>query len=235
PTLPSDATLYPSLLLQGGWFNVLSLTAEDRERTALYQREARRDELKASAGSFDEYLSALNIEIALVTPDDEHRLARLAQLGQRTNQFNLTGSRPQAGEIRQMLADERYRVLCIEGRDRFGDYGLVGGVIVEKRGAQQDDWWIRTFLLSCRVFERSIEQAVLRAVLDDAQRAGARSVHGEFLPTKKNARFEVFYPSQGFSRVELGGATQAYRHELGSLPALVPWINVVNARQEVAA
>jgi FkbH-like protein len=235
PVLSGDATAYPSILLRGGWFNVLALTAEDRERTSLYQREARRDELKAAAVSFDEYLTALAIEIDLVVPEDELRLARLAQLGQRTNQFNLTGHRHQAGELRSMVSDERFLVLGIKGRDRFGEYGLVGGVVVEKTGPKLREWWIRSFLLSCRVFERGIECAALRSILDDARAAGASAVYGEFVPSKKNVRFETFYTSQGFARVEAEGAGLVYRHGLDVLPAPVPWISTRSTREGVAA
>lgn len=225
PELPEDAAYYSSILLDGGWFNALALTAEDSQRTTLYRREVQRNELKASLVSFDDYLRQLDIEVSLVHPD-AHRIARLAQLAQRTNQFNFTGRRYQSGELEEMASNPRFTVFGIEGGDRFGDYGLVGCLILEKAGARLDEWWIRNYLMSCRVFSRGIEAAVLRHVLETARLQGIRQVFGEFVRTNKNQRFEEFYPAHGFELVESDGGVRLYRHELTSLPDPVNWVNL---------
>lgn len=232
PELPDDAAYYPAILLAGGWFDVLSLTAEDRERTALYKSELLRDELKSDLASFEAYVQALGVEVDLVVPD-RFRLARFAQLGQRTNQFNLTGRRYQVGELEGMLASRRHLVLGVEGRDRFGAYGLVGGVVIEQTGERHEQWWIRNFLLSCRVFSRGIEGAVLCHLLRAARAAGAAAVHGEFVPSRKNGRFESFYPSHGFVALEAQAGARLYRHDLSTIDDPAPWL-VVRQLEETA-
>jgi FkbH-like protein len=242
--VPDDPALYASALVSRGDFNVLATTAEDAQRTSFYRGHVARARLERAAGSYEQFLSGLNLEIALVPPS-ALRLPRLVQLGQRTNQFNLAARRYQAGDIEAMARGGRHLIYGIEGRDRCGDYGLVGAVLIDRASggreaseggpAAGDEWWIRNFLLSCRVFSRGIERAVLREILLRARAQRAAAVFAEYVASDKNQRFKGFYEDNGFAPVLQDAARATFRHDLERLPEPVSWIQLSVETEEMAA
>ncbi|MER6915976.1 HAD-IIIC family phosphatase [Streptomyces sp. NPDC000594] len=195
--LDEEPALHVERLLADGWFDVPELTAEDRARAAQYRTDAARQDLQESAGSMEEYLAGLGVEVSF-SPVQEHEIARVSQVTLRTNQFNLTTERLQQADIRARLDSPDHRVLAIRSRDRFGDNGLVGAVLIDT-APDGGGWRIDNMLLSCRVFARGIEQSCLAAVLRAARDAGAGAVHARYRPTAKNHKVRGLYPSVGFT------------------------------------
>ncbi|MEU0991395.1 HAD-IIIC family phosphatase [Streptomyces sp. NPDC005953] len=211
--LDEEPALHIERLLADGWFDVPELTAEDRARAALYRTDAARQDLQESAGSMEEYLAGLGVQVTL-SPVREHEIARVSQVTLRTNQFNLTTERLQQADVRARRESPEHLVLAIRSADRFGDNGLVGVVLVSGVGTG-GAWHIDNMLLSCRVFARGIEEACLSALLQRAREAGAPGVEARYRPTAKNHRVRGLYPSVGFTETgEDVDGTVAFRHDL---------------------
>lgn len=212
--LDEEPALHVERLLADGWFDVVELTAEDRLRVEQYRTEAAREDLLQSAGSMEEYLAELDVEVTL-SPVAEHETARASQITLRTNQFNLTTERLQQAAIRARRDEPGRPVLAIRSRDRFGDNGLVGLILVDATAEAGGGWHIDNMVLSCRVFARGIEQACLAAVLREARDRGATAVHARYRPTAKNHKVRGLYPSVGFAQTgEDADGTVSFRHDL---------------------
>jgi FkbH-like protein len=232
--VPRDPSDYVRALVDGNWFMTLATTDDDRARTASYQQQTRREALRQTAGSYEEYLQDLDIRVAIVAPT-EFNLPRLTQLNARTNQFNMTTRRFQSAEMQEMVADPAFAIFGVQARDRFGDYGLVGSAIVEKVAtATGTRWHLRNLLMSCRVLGRGAESAALRFVLATAARAGASEVSADYIVTPKNAKYRDFYPSNGFAFHSQDGDTVIFRHDLQTVAPADPWITVTAAIEEAA-
>jgi FkbH-like protein len=192
--LGAEPALAPERLLADGWFDTLELTEADRERSARYRVEAARSDLRESASSVEEYLRQLGVRVSV---ERAHLgdVGRLAQLTQRTNQFNLTTERLTAPEVRSMTEDPGRLVLTVRSSDRFGDDGVVGALFACR---EPDGLRVENLLLSCRVLGRGIERAVVASVLDHAKVEGLTQVTAGYRPTPRNHRVREFWPSVGF-------------------------------------
>ena len=195
--LPKDPTGYPDLIRSYGRFDALAYSEEDRNRNRMYRAEVQR---KQARGDFEvtdleQYYRYLEMELA-VADVDQYSMPRVSQLTQRTNQFNLTTRRYSESDIAAFVADTGARVLALRLNDRFGDMGIVGVVIVR---VDQDEALLDSFMLSCRVIGRGVEDALLTAGLAAARENGAKRALGLYAPTPKNAQVKDFYPNQGFS------------------------------------
>ncbi|MGO4461383.1 HAD-IIIC family phosphatase [Streptomyces sp. M-16] len=213
--LGTEPALHVSRLLADGWFDTPRLTGDDLARTARYHEAAARTELERGSGSYEEYLRGLGVRVR-IAPPGPHEGDRVAQLSLRTNQFNLTGERLGADRIAALAADPAALVLAVHVGDRFGDSGLAGAVLgrYADDGLHLDGFW-----LSCRVFARGVEQAVLATLLAHAADRALPAVHARHRPTAKNARAAGFYPSLGFA--ETAGdpdGSLRFRHDLAELP-----------------
>lgn len=208
-----EPALHAERLLRDGWFDVRSLTAEDWARPARYREERARQDFLHSFESLDGYLRELDISVTLA-PVDAAGLDRVSQLTLRTNQFNLTTRRLQPAEVRALHEEPAVRVLTIESADRFGDNGVVGVVLLRREAGVLH---IENFLLSCRVFSRGIEQAVLGAVLGHAFDGGATEVRAAYARTPRNGKVADFYPRAGFETVREDADSADFR--LVSRPA----------------
>ncbi len=202
-------------LLHDGWFDALELTSEDRTRVGKYRDELVRKDFLDSFETLEDYLRQLDVRVRLAEVGDPD-VARVAQLTQRTNQFNLTTRRLQPEDVRALTADPAALVLAIHSADRFGDNGLVGAVLAHRDG---DVLHLDNFLLSCRVFSRGIEQACLVALLRHARDAGIGHVLGTYRPTAKNTKVKDLYPRNGFIPLtdpagEHGTDTAVFSHDL---------------------
>jgi FkbH-like protein len=182
----------------------LKVTEEDRRRTELYRENLARDRFEKSAGSLSDFLAGLQLHIEIATPS-EAQVPRVAQLTQRTNQFNFSTRRCSESEIAGLqAAGQGCRVVTVA--DRFGDYGLVGAVIYEPRA---EALHVDTLLLSCRVLGRGVEHAMMRTLGELAVAAGLAQVVARFVPTKKNQPARRFLDSLATheKRSEPDGAT----------------------------
>ncbi|MFF7476757.1 HAD-IIIC family phosphatase [Streptomyces sp. NPDC008092] len=181
-------------LLRDGWFDVRELTAEDRVRASRYRDEAARKSFLDSFDSTEDFLRELDVQVR-IGPVTAAEIPRVSQLTLRTNQFNLTAERLQPADVHALAKDAAALVLAVHAGDRFGDHGLVGAVLARRVG---DQLHIDNFLLSCRVFSRSIEEACLSWVLRRARDTGAVAVVGRYRETARNRRAADFYPRNGF-------------------------------------
>ncbi|RKP54146.1 amino acid adenylation domain-containing protein [Cohnella endophytica] len=201
--LPYDSDQIPSFLKHVWAFDRLNVTKEAKQRTEMYASERRRKEVQDSSFSIDEFLSGLDLQMDMRPLLTEEELERAAELTQRTNQFNLSTIRRTESELRQLLSHSDYRCLIVEVRDRFGDYGIVGLVILKRKHSVLV---IDTFLLSCRVLGRNVENAVLIEIKRICIEEGMEALEASYILTEKNKPFLEFIERSGWkkTRDELG-------------------------------
>jgi FkbH-like protein len=199
--LPPDPVHFRDRLASSGLFDTLTVSDEDRRRGEMYAAEReRREELAAAGASLDDYLSGLAMEVHVAAVDDA-TAARVAQLTQKTNQFNLTTRRYSEADIQALRRSPAHDVISVRLRDRFGDSGIVGVAILRHgRGHSV----IETLLLSCRVLERGVEDVLLAVCLRLSAERGSVDIIGQFALSARNSRVAGFYPSRGFARDEDG-------------------------------
>jgi FkbH-like protein len=186
--VPTDPSGYAQALLELPCFDVLNLTDEDRQRGEMYRQEAERKQWQQAAPTnLDEYHRSLEMRATLDQPDG-YAVPRVAQLTQRTNQFNFTTRRYSEGDIRALLADPSVGVYTIGVEDRFGKLGVVGAAIIRRESSV---WELDTFLMSCRALGRGAEEWFLSELCSEAETAGAK-LRGEFIPSAKNAPARQF-------------------------------------------
>jgi FkbH-like protein len=215
--VPDEVGLLPDLIASSGLFRNMSVSAEDLSRTDMIRQESARKQA-AGAVSREEFLASLELVIDYIDVGEEH-VGRVAQLTNKTNQFNLTTIRRTEAEIRALLASGDHLVRAIRVADKFGDYGLVGVAILETAGAE---WEIDTFLMSCRVLSRGIETAFLARLVNEAAQRGARALLGRYIPTQKNVLVQDLYPQHGFAQAAVG----EFRAELADITPQPEYVTV---------
>jgi FkbH-like protein len=193
-------------------FRFARVSSEDRERTAMMQLEVDRKAAAQGATSHEDFLRSLELTVRVFGPTDAH-VGRVAQLINKTNQFNLTTVRRDEAEVAALVASDGHRIYAAEVSDRFGGYGLVAVAVV---ATGSDRWDVDTFLMSCRVLRRGVEDAILQCIADDAVAAGAASLRGFYRPTQKNAQVATFYTDRGFSESGEGEYDVPLPVELGA-------------------
>ena len=206
PELPENAALYARTLLAAGYFEAIAFSGEDRQRADFYQDNARRVTLQKQAGDIDAYLASLNMQMTLQPFDDTGR-ARIAQLINKSNQFNLTTRRYTEAEVAAAQIDPDAFTLQVRLTDAFGDNGMISVLICRRQGT---DWHIDTWLMSCRVLGRKVEVAVLQELMSQAAERGVLRLIGNYLPTEKNKLVEDHYDKLGFTllqKSEAGAST----------------------------
>jgi FkbH-like protein len=212
PEMPADPAERPLWLRRLACTWPLRLTAEDEDRTSLYAASGKARELEAVSASLDDYLLGLEQKLTLA-PVSKTTLARVAQMHQRTNQFNLTTLRSTEAEIAALVEDEKVGLALLgHVTDRFGDHGIVIASTVSINGKEAV---ILSLLMSCRVIGREIERAFAGELLRDLERRGVTRVVGEYLPTPKNAMVRDFYASCGFSLLETAETATRWVFEFG--------------------
>ncbi|MGH9832141.1 MAG: HAD-IIIC family phosphatase [Blastocatellia bacterium] len=221
--LPDDPMSYPQTLRDCAAFERLALSDEDRNRGHYYAEQQQRTESRQSTTSLEDFYRSLAQEIEIAAVNSQ-TLARVAQLTQKTNQFNLTTRRYSEQQIAEMAVDSSCRVYSARVKDRFGDHGLVGVAIIrEADGA----WEIDNLLLSCRVIGRTVETAILSFVADEARARGVKQLQGWFLPTKKNIPAKDFYPSHHFQMLDETENGALWEMNLSNLKVTCPeWIKL---------
>jgi FkbH-like protein len=197
--VPDDPAGFVSALQAGLWFEATGLTDEDRARTEQYVTERKRQDMQQSYASIDDYLRSLEM-VAEVRPIDEDDLARVVQLLAKTNQFNLTTRRHSREAVLDLIGRPRAVHMTMRLRDRFGDHGLIAVLIAVPDEDEPNALRIDTWLMSCRVIARTVEQALFAVVLDRAASLGYDRILGAFLPTKKNKLVARLFDDLGFAR-----------------------------------
>ena len=201
PELPEDPALYLQYLRGLDLFETASYSREDAGRTEQYREKAQRAAFEAAFQSYDDYLEALQMRASAAAFDPFH-YPRIAQLTQRSNQFNLRTVRYTEAEIEALAQDDSRIGLYFTLKDKFGDHGLISVVVLEKQ--PEDTLFISEWLMSCRVLKRGMEEFIVDKILSVAAQQGFRRVVGEYIPTQKNAMVKDLYEQLGFARLENG-------------------------------
>ena len=189
---------YIKTLDHGGYFEVTTLSGEDLKKTKLYHANAERRRAQAAFADYGAYLDSLEMT-ATIRGFEPLYIQRIAQLTNKSNQFNLTTLRCSEDDIRSMADDPSW--LCLYGKleDKFGDNGVVTVVAGQAEG---DTLHLRLWLMSCRVLKRGMEDAMMDAVVADAAARGLKTIRGYYYPTAKNGMVKEFYAGMGFTQVE---------------------------------
>lgn len=187
---------YVRTLARSGYFEVTSLSADDKKRSEMYRENAQRAQAQAAFSDYSDYLRSLEMK-AVIAPFDTAHAARITQLMNKTNQFNLTTRRYTDAEVSACMSDGNTLTLYASLADRFGDNGIVSALI----GRVQDGiLTIEEWVMSCRVFKRDLELAVFDALIAYCRTHNITSIEGDYLPTAKNAYVRTLYPTLGFSQ-----------------------------------
>jgi FkbH-like protein len=194
--LPQDPAGYTAALHRSLCFEAWTLTDDDRRRAASYQQNAKRSEQLAATGNVEEYLASLEMHVEL-RPFDEANLARIVQLINKTNQFNLTTRRITEPECLALINRPDCYTQFMRLKDRFGDNGITGILIAFVEG---DTLRIDNWLISCRVLGRRVEDAMLAAALNFAADRKCEFGLGEYLPTAKNGQVSGIFEKYGFEK-----------------------------------
>jgi FkbH-like protein len=194
PEMPADPADFVPYLESLNLFEAAQFSDEDRKRALFYRENILREDAQVKFASVDEYLASLKME-ARFEPFDDHHLPRITQLVQRTNQFNLTTIRHSPEQLKEFAEDSNAFPFYVTLSDRFGDNGLISVVIGER---DADDLDILTWLMSCRVIARRLEEFVLDQLVAVARDAGMVRLRGHYVPTPKNSLVSRHYEALGF-------------------------------------
>ena len=194
PELSDDPSTYPSVLLSAGYFESVGFTHDDRKRAEQYRANSMRARLSGDSHDPTVFLTSLNME-AIMAPFDETGRARIAQLVNRSNQFNLTTRRYDEAAIAAFERDTAVFTLQVRLVDRFGDNGMISVIICK---TVEEFWVVDTWLMSCRVLSRRVEEAVLDVLVDNARSRGIRKIIGHYIPTERNGMVRDHYARLGF-------------------------------------
>jgi len=194
--LPEDPSTYAEILRNLNDFNTLKITKDDTERKKMYSQEQNRQKLESNTENLNEYLKKLDIKIKIKL-DNKIAISRISQLILKTNQFNLTTKRYQEEQIKEFVEDETMIVGCSEVEDKFGENGITNVFIIKTKS---NEWIIDTFLLSCRIMGRGIEEGIVGKILEIAKQKGIEKITATFIPTEKNKPAENFLKNYGFKK-----------------------------------
>lgn len=189
---------YIRVLDRSGFFEVTNFSEDDLKRNEMYLANEQRNRMQKNFSDYGDYLRSLEMKAKIVAFDPAY-FSRIAQLTNKSNQFNLTTHRYSQSEIEQIAADPQYLTLCGRLEDKFGDNGVVSIVIGRK---EKDVLQIELWLMSCRVLKRDMEYAMMDTLVKQCRDCGIRQIYGYFYPTAKNAMVKDFYALQGFEKLE---------------------------------
>jgi len=209
PELPEDPALYAKCIADAGYFEGLRVTSDDIERSAQYQGNIQRDLLRSSSTDLVSYLKSLGMTLEW-RRFDRVGLQRVVQLINKTNQFNLTTQRYSQADVVSFMEDPGSLTLQLRLTDSFGDNGIIGIIIGRPANGDGREMLIDTWLMSCRVLGRQVEEATLNLVAAEASRLGAENLLGLYRPTAKNEMVREHYSKLGFTQVasDPDGATR---------------------------
>jgi FkbH-like protein len=194
PELPENPSLYEWTLDRMAYFESLFFSEEDRKRARMYKENASRVEIRKTAANLGDYLLSLQM-VAESGPADQFHLPRMSQLVNKSNQFHLTTTRYSEAELRDLASRDDIITRWFGLADRFGDYGLVSVLVLKLSGGEA---LIDTWAMSCRVLERGMEEFVIRDLIREARKRGARRLVGLYKPSQKNFLVAGLYERLGF-------------------------------------
>ncbi|RZU42460.1 HAD-IIIC family phosphatase [Edaphobacter modestus] len=196
--LGPDPAEYASQLLNSRFFESRSITGDDLKRGEQYQQQAARSQAMNAGTDMDAYLASLEMH-SVISEFTQVDVPRISQLINKSNQFNVTTRRRSEAEVEALLADQEHYGFSVRLADKFGDNGLISVVVVRVEGATAI---VDTWLMSCRVLKRQMEDEVVNEIVRVALQRGCTSVVGHYLPTEKNGMVRDLFPRMGFSLVE---------------------------------
>ncbi|MFZ0742752.1 MAG: HAD-IIIC family phosphatase [Terracidiphilus sp.] len=199
PELPDEPAWYARTLAAAGYFEAIAFAAEDTQRASYYQDNSRRATLQKQVGSVDAYLASLDMTVTF-QPFDAPGRARVVQLINKSNQYNLTTRRYTDAEVERAENDPSVFTLQVRVSDVFGDNGMISVVIC--RPGEDGAWQIDTWLMSCRVLGRKVEHVVLHEILEHARAAHVQKLVGDYRPTERNKLVADHYARLGFKKIE---------------------------------
>ena len=224
--LPDDPSLYLKTLMELNDFNSYQFSEEDKKRGQMYADERKRQELNETIMDITEYLKALNM-VVTIEKANSFNIPRISQLTQKTNQFNMTTKRYLEEDIKKFANSNKYLVYSARIEDKFGDNGIVGVVIVKR---EEKKWIIDSFLLSCRVIGRRVEETILVYILEEAKKERVNTLIGEFISTKKNIPAKEFYKKIGFELIEEKNGRQLWEFPIEKEYKYPEFIRIVKER-----
>lgn len=194
PDMPEDPADYVKYLESLNLFETSGISENDKKRTNQYRQEAKRTELMQSSGDGEAFLKSLSMKGcgALFEP---FYYSRIAQLTQRSNQFNLRTVRYTENQISDIANNASFCGYYFTLKDKFGDYGLISVVILK---IHEDEAFIDTWLMSCRVLKRGMEQFVLNFIVEEIRKKGIKNLVGEYIETAKNKMVSHLYADMDF-------------------------------------
>lgn len=198
PELPEDPADYLEYLYSLNLFETASYSDADKDRTRQYQVEAKRVTAAMSFANEADFLKSLNM-VSTVKGFDTFNIPRIAQLSQRSNQFNLRTIRYTEDQLIALTENDNYINFSFTMEDKYGDNGLIAAVILQKKDSAT--LFIETWFMSCRVLKRGMEAFTLNTLVDYAKRQGFKKIIGEYLPTMKNGMVKQHYPNLGFTKL----------------------------------
>ena len=217
--LPKDASAYPLLLKTLRLFDTTNVTEEDLHRGGMYAEDRKRRESEGSFASCEDFLASLELEMTVGTADS-FTIPRISQLTMRTNQFNMTTKRYGEDDVARMASSAEWRAYWMSVKDRFGDYGIVGACITRIEGTTAV---VDSFLMSCRVLGKGIENSFLWKVLELEKARGAKRVRAQALPTQKNSAFLDFYAKAGLRNENENGYAMDLAGAQLNFPKHITW------------
>ena len=197
--MPEDPAEYLEYLYSLNLFETVSFSNEDTERTKLYQVEAQRNILQKKFTNEDDFLKSLNM-VSLLEPFNKFNTPRVAQLSQRSNQFNLRTVRYSEADIELLSKDKSAFTFSFTLKDKFGDNGMICVIILKKEN--KNTLFIDTWFMSCRVLKRGMENFTLNTIADFAREKGYTYLKGEYIPTAKNEMVKNHYYDLAFKNKE---------------------------------
>jgi FkbH-like protein len=222
PELTDDPADYPTIVDGTRCFEVAIITEEDRRRSGMYRRQSERSELLQSTRNLGEFLASLEMQ-ATIRPFEPVSFARITQLVNKTNQFNLTTRRLTSAEVEALAIDSACLTRTVRLEDRFGDHGLIAVLFgrIEADTLTIDGW-----LMSCRVLNRGVEQLLLNDVVASASGVGVTQIVGRYIPTDRNALVKDLYRELGFSAVGNDDGTTTWRLQIEGFRPLQTYIGI---------
>ena len=197
PEISSDPSEYSKILLSLNDFSNLQITEEDISKKKMYQEQKQRVDLQDSSTNLTDFLKTLDLHVKIKKADN-FTIPRISQLTLKTNQFNLTTKRYQKEEIEKFSTNKNMLVGSAQVIDKFGDNGIT--CVFNVKEEKPKEWILDSFLLSCRVMGRQVENVIINYIIEEARKNNIKKIKATFIPTEKNSPIQEFLPSCGFQK-----------------------------------
>ena len=220
-SMSQDAADYLETVQGLNDFNTMQITSEDKKKGEMYAQQWERREIENSSINIDDYLKKLKLVLS-IEKANKFNIPRLAQLTQKTNQFNMTTHRYQEEDIKNFQKNN-YLIYGVNVNDKFGDNGIVATIIIER---SNDNWRLDTFLLSCRVIGRRVEDVIMKYIIDKAKKEKVKYEIGEIIPTTKYQPANVFLKNINFILKDKEGNREIWEYDTKNIFPKVDFIKI---------